>query len=227
MPSNASRAIVDFGDMAHSALICDFVSTVEALMGERPDHFESLESTAAGYASITPFLDDEIAVLPDMLLTRWATTAVISAWRVRSYPENAEYITGWDAGVWAMLDAYRDIGVGRVPTEDPRSDVRRDPGRPPAAPRERLVRRAGGTPRTSCSARRSHRSRTTGRCISSEGAARGCTTPTGVRTWTATTTSPSSGHAHPRVVEAIARQAATLNTNARYLYGPRWSSRSG
>src|SRR5207344_1958839 len=86
--------IVDFGDMAHSALICDFVSTVEALMVERPDHFGSLEATGAGYASITPFLDDEIAVLPDLLLVRWATTAVISAWRVRSYLENAEYITG-------------------------------------------------------------------------------------------------------------------------------------
>ena len=30
---------------------------------------------------------------------------------------------------------------------------------------------------------------------------------------------PVVGHAHPHVVEAIARQAATLNTNARYLYG--------
>ena len=48
--------VIDFGDMAHSALVCDFVSTVEPLMGERPDHFETLESTAAGYASITPFL---------------------------------------------------------------------------------------------------------------------------------------------------------------------------
>jgi 4-aminobutyrate aminotransferase-like enzyme len=28
----------------------------------------------------------------------------------------------------------------------------------------------------------------------------------------------SVGHCHPRVVEAIAKQAATLNTNTRYLY---------
>jgi len=97
--------VIDFGDMAHSALVCDFVSTVEPLMGERPDHFETLASTAAGYASITPFLEDEVGLLPDILLARWATTAVISAWRVRSYPENADYITGWDTGVWAMLDA--------------------------------------------------------------------------------------------------------------------------
>ncbi|MFZ8281147.1 aminotransferase class III-fold pyridoxal phosphate-dependent enzyme, partial [Staphylococcus aureus] len=29
---------------------------------------------------------------------------------------------------------------------------------------------------------------------------------------------PSVGHCHPHVVEAIGRQAATLNTNTRYLY---------
>src|SRR5262245_22446933 len=31
---------------------------------------------------------------------------------------------------------------------------------------------------------------------------------------------PSVGHCHPHVVEAIARQAATLNTNTRYLGEP-------
>jgi Ser/Thr protein kinase RdoA (MazF antagonist) len=47
-PEQRVSGIIDFGDMAHSALICDFVSTVEPLIGERPDHFESLEATAAG-----------------------------------------------------------------------------------------------------------------------------------------------------------------------------------
>ena len=30
---------------------------------------------------------------------------------------------------------------------------------------------------------------------------------------------PQVGHCHPHVVEAIARQASTLNTNTRYLHG--------
>ena len=38
-------------------------------------------------------------------------------------------------------------------------------------------------------------------------------------TWIATTTSPLWATLIPRVVEAIARQAATLNTNARYVTG--------
>jgi 4-aminobutyrate aminotransferase-like enzyme/Ser/Thr protein kinase RdoA (MazF antagonist) len=210
--------IVDFGDMAHSALICDFVSTVEALMGERPDHFGSLEATAAGYASITPFLDDEIAVLPDLLLARWATTAVISAWRVRSHPENAEYITGWDAGVWAMLDAYRDMGVAeyqRHIREAMNAATRAD--RPP--PRaigsfDELVGRRG---------------RLLGSAIAPLTYDRPLHLVRGRGAWLYDADGrayldcynnvPVVGHAHPRVVEAIARQAATLNTNARYLYG--------
>ena len=217
-PEQGISGIVDFGDIAHSALICDFVSTVEALMGERPDHFESLEATAAGYASVTPFLDDEIAVLPDLLLARWSTTAVISAWRVRSYPENAEYITGWDAGVWAMLDAYRDMGLAEY--------QRRIREAMSAATRaDRAVARAGG----SIDELVERRGRVLGSAISPLTYDRPLHLVRGRGAWLYDADGrayldcynnvPVVGHSHPRVVEAIARQAATLNTNARYLHG--------
>ena len=44
---------------------------------------------------------------------RTVAEAVISAWRVRSYPENAAYITGWDA----LIDA--------VSPDDVRATARR------------------------------------------------------------------------------------------------------
>ena len=217
-PEQTVSGIIDFGDMAHSALICDFVSMVEAVMGERPDHFESLEATAAGYASITPFLDDEIAVLPDLLLARWTTTAVISAWRVRSYPENAEYITGWDAGVWAMLDAYREMGFAEY--------QRRIREAMHAATRsDRAVPRSGG----SVDELVEHRRRVLGSAISPLTYDRPLHLVRGSGAWLydleghayldCYNNVPVVGHSHPRVVEAIARQAATLNTNARYLHG--------
>jgi 4-aminobutyrate aminotransferase-like enzyme/Ser/Thr protein kinase RdoA (MazF antagonist) len=210
--------IVDFGDMAHSALVCDFVSTVEALMGERPDPFETLEATAAGYASVTPFLEEEIALLPDLLLARWATTAVISAWRVRSYPENAEYITGWDAGVWAMLDAYRDMGMqdyGRRVREAIAAAARSDRPRAHAdGSLDELVER---------------RSRVLGSAISPLTYDRPLHLVRGRGAWLEDADGrayldcynnvPVVGHSHPDVVAAISRQAATLNTNARYLHG--------
>ncbi|MGZ5298303.1 MAG: aminotransferase class III-fold pyridoxal phosphate-dependent enzyme [Actinomycetota bacterium] len=217
-PEQRVSGIVDFGDMAHSALICDFVSTVEPLMGERSDHFESLEATAAGYASVTPFLDDEIALLPDLLLARWATTAVISAWRVRSYPENAEYITGWDAGVWAMLDTYRDMGLTEYQKKIREAMI--------AATRaDRAVPRAGG----SFDEMVQRRGRLLGSAISPLSYDRPLHLVRGRGAWLYDAEGrayldcynnvPVVGHSHPRVVDAIARQAATLNTNARYLHG--------
>jgi 4-aminobutyrate aminotransferase-like enzyme/Ser/Thr protein kinase RdoA (MazF antagonist) len=217
-PEQRVSGIIDFGDMAHSALICDFVSMVEAVMGERPDHFESLEATAAGYASVTPFLDDEIAVLPDLLLARWTTTAVISAWRVRSYPENAEYITGWDAGVWAMLDAYGEMGLAeyqRKIREAMNAATQADRPTPLiGGSLDELVERRG---------------RLLGSAISPLTYDRPLHLVRGSGAWLydheghayldCYNNVPVVGHSHPRVVEAIARQAATLNTNARYLHG--------
>jgi 4-aminobutyrate aminotransferase-like enzyme/Ser/Thr protein kinase RdoA (MazF antagonist) len=210
--------IVDFGDMAHSALVCEFVSTVEALMGERPDHFEALEATAAGFCSITPLLDDEIAVLPDLLLARWATTAVISAWRVLSYPENAAYITGWDAGVWAMLDAFNEMG--------PPEYLRRIREAVVAAQRSRRTSRLENVPIAELTERRH---RLLGSALSPLTYDRPLHLLRGRGAWLYDADGrayldcynnvPVVGHSHPSVVEAIARQAAMLNTNARYLHG--------
>ncbi|MEP6973245.1 MAG: aminotransferase class III-fold pyridoxal phosphate-dependent enzyme [Actinomycetota bacterium] len=209
--------IIDFGDMAHSALVCDFVSTVESLMGERPDHFHALEVTAAGYCSITPFLDEEIAVLPDLLLARWATTAVISAWRVRSYPENAEYITGWDAGVWAMLDTFQEMG--------PAEYLRRIRETVVAA---RRSRRTSPLAHTSIAELTERRRRLLGSALSPLTYDRPLHLVRGSGAWLYDADGrayldcynnvPVVGHSHPSVVEAIARQAAELNTNARYLH---------
>lgn len=210
--------IIDFGDMAHSALVCDFVSTVEPVMGERPDHFETLEATAAGFCSITPFLDEEIAVLPDLLLARWATTAVISAWRVLSHPENAEYITGWDAGVWAMLDAYREMGHAEY--------VRKIREAVAAARRSSRTSPLASAPIAELTERRD---RLLGSALSPltydiplhlvRGRGAWLYGADGRAYLDCYNNVPVVGHSHPTVVEAIARQAATLNTNARYLHG--------
>ena len=210
--------IIDFGDMAHSALVCDFVSTVEPLMGERPDHFEALEATAAGFCSITPFLDEEIALLPDLLLARWTTTAVISAWRVLSYPENAEYITGWDAGVWAMLDAFTEMG--------PAAYERRIREAIAAASGSRRISPLAHVPIVELTERRH---RLLGSALSPLTYDRPLHLVRGRGAWLYDVEGrayldcynnvPVVGHSHPSVVDAIARQAATLNTNARYLHG--------
>ena len=87
-----------------------------------------------------------------------------------------------------------------------------------AAGRGRARRRAPGAPPPRARLGALERSPTSGRSTSSAARAPGCTTPRAAPTSTATTTCPVVGHSHPRVVAAIARQAATLNTNTRYLH---------
>jgi 4-aminobutyrate aminotransferase-like enzyme/Ser/Thr protein kinase RdoA (MazF antagonist) len=208
--------VVDFGDMAHTATICELVSTVEALMGERPDHFETLEATAAGFASVIPLEDDEVALLPDLLLTRWTTTATISAWRAKWHPENAEYITGWDAGVWTMLEAFDQLGT-------PEYERRIHEAIVAATGRSRAV--AAGLSIEELTQRRR---RLFGPAISPLSYDRPLHLLEGRGPWMydaegrayldAYNNVPVVGHCHPHVVEAIARQAATLNTNTRYLH---------
>ena len=206
--------VLDFGDMGHSALVCDLVATAEPLVGERPDHLEALAAVAAGFTSVTPLTDEELDLLPELLLARWTTSVVISAWRVRAHPDNAEYISGWDQGAWTMLGIFDELGI-----EGWRARVR-----------GAVLSATGGRARPSSTTEQliERRSRLLGSAISPLSyerpihmvEARGAwmTDAEGRRYLDAYNNVPVVGHSHPRVVAAIARQARTLNTNTRYLH---------
>ena len=206
--------ILDFGDMGHSALVCDLVATAEPLVGERSDHFEALSAVLAGFTSVTPLLEEEIDVLPELLLARWATSVVLSAWRVRAHPATAEYISGWGPGAWTMLGIFEELGTQgwRARVREAVLSATRDGARS-AASIEELVER---------------RTRLLGSAISPLSYERPLHIVQARGAWMvdaegreyldAYNNVPVVGHSHPRVVQAIATQAATLNTNTRYLH---------
>jgi Ser/Thr protein kinase RdoA (MazF antagonist) len=47
--------------------------------------------------------EDEIALLPDLILTRHLTTVMITHWRASLYPDNAEYILRSEGRARRML----------------------------------------------------------------------------------------------------------------------------
>jgi len=215
--------IVDFGDMAHTALVLDLVAALVALFGGRQDPadlFGVAEAALAGYAAVTPLEDAEAAVLGDVVLARLAQTTLISAWRVGIYPENAAYLSSWDAEAWPMLALFEAVGLEevrrrftaaarRVPAWPcPRSGARarryaddRLTG-PPASPGVGAVAallRGAGPPRP----------RRGGRMYD----------PAGRAYLDAYNNVPVGATPTRGWWRAIARQAATLNTNTRYLHG--------
>jgi 4-aminobutyrate aminotransferase-like enzyme/Ser/Thr protein kinase RdoA (MazF antagonist) len=200
--------IIDFGDMAHTALVLDIPATLQSLVRGRDEIFDIAEVFLAGYVSVTRLEVEEVDLMGDLLAGRMAQTILISAFRTREYPDNA-YIHGWAEPAWELLEQLESIGfdeasqrlatIARAPIAARRADDdllarRRVLGRALEAPSYRrplhLVRGEG---------------------VWMEDA-------DGRRYLDAYNNVPVVGHAHPQVVAALTQQAALLNTNTRYLH---------
>ncbi|MBV8258310.1 MAG: aminotransferase class III-fold pyridoxal phosphate-dependent enzyme [Actinobacteria bacterium] len=201
-------AILDFGDVMHSARVGDLAVAVASLMRGRPrgDVFRAARLAVDGYTSRSPLEPDELEVLGDLVATRLAAIVTISAWRVSRYPENAAYIQSWDDDSWALLELWR---------EDPGRWSRELGAARPVVPRAELARRrdaAMGALLTRLTYDEPvHVARGEGVWLIE---------PDGRRLLDAYNNVPVVGHCHPRVTEAVVRQTRTLNTHARYLYEP-------
>jgi 4-aminobutyrate aminotransferase-like enzyme/Ser/Thr protein kinase RdoA (MazF antagonist) len=207
--------IIDFGDMAHTGLVLDVPATLQSLVRERTDIFDVAAAFLAGYTSVVPLERAEAELLGDLLAGRMLQTVLISVWRTRRYPDNA-YITGWEEPAWELLRQLQATGwdesserlaaLALAPT------TRASSGFPPPTD-DLLGRRRSvlGSALAPLSYRRPlHLVRGAGAWLYDvEGKAY----------LDAYNNVPVVGHAHPRVADAIARQAATLNTNTRYLHG--------
>ena len=210
--SGAVTGIIDFGDMAHTALVLDVPATLQSLFRQRDDLFEIATTFLEGYTSVIPLEDLERELLGDLLAGRMAQTILISAQRTRQYPDNA-YIHGWAEPAWALLELLEATGW------DESSRRLASAARPPARQRaasasdEELVERRhrvlGSALEPLTYAKPLHLVRGEGSWMEDSH---------GRRYLDAYNNVPVVGHAHPRVVEAIARQAALLNTNTRYLH---------
>jgi 4-aminobutyrate aminotransferase-like enzyme/Ser/Thr protein kinase RdoA (MazF antagonist) len=202
-------AIVDFGDVGHTAQVGDFAIGVASLMRGRPldDTFRVARIATDGYQSRIPLEAEELEVLGDLVATRLAAIVVISAWRVAQYPENAEYIQAWDEDSWRLLELIGEVGITRFSEE-------LGAARPTVATGA-LIRR---------------RSDALGAVLTPLSYSDPVHVVRGERAWLfdadgrrlldAYNNVPVVGHCHPRVTEAVVRQTRSLNTHARYLYEP-------
>ncbi len=201
--------IIDFGDMAHTALVLDIPATLQSLVRGRTDLFDVTNAFLAGYASVMPLEEAEGRLLGDLLAGRMAQTILISAWRMPQHPDN-EYIRGWARPAWELLEQMETIGfdeVSRRMAAIARAPIRRQRSSDELLDRRRRVL---GTALESLSYRTPlHLVRGAGAWMEAAD---------GRRYLDAYNNVPVVGHSHPRVVEAIARQAATLNTNTRYVH---------
>jgi len=206
--------IVDFGDMAHTALMLDVPASLQSLVRDRGDVFAVADAFLDGYTALLPLEPLEADLLGDLLAGRMAQTILISAWRTGQYPDNA-YITGWAEPAWALLDQLEAVGLDQAGRR--LAALARLSGasaaRPSVVTDEDLV---GRRQRVLGSALSPLTYRQPLHLVRGRGA--WMFDPAGRGYLDAYNNVPVVGHAHPRVAAAIASQAATLNTNTRYLH---------
>jgi 4-aminobutyrate aminotransferase-like enzyme len=207
--------IIDFGDMIHSALAADpAVTAADLLMGG--DIVEPMCELVAGYDTVLPLEDEEIDVLYDLVLIRCALTAVIIAWR-NSLPNGPGYLDSYGPVAHGAIERLLTLGRPHV-----RTKLRKACRFPPYCPKpgeqavdedldELVARRQRllGAALELSYERPVHVVRGEGPWLFSAD---------GSRLLDAYNNVPQVGHAHSHVSRAIARQAAALNTNTRYLY---------
>jgi 4-aminobutyrate aminotransferase-like enzyme len=155
----------------------------------------------------------EADLLGDLLAGRMAQTILISAWRAPRFPDN-DYITGWERPAWVLLGQLEAAGwdeAARRLSALARAPIRRGHSSAPPPDAELIGRR-----RVLGSALESLTYRRPLHLVSGAGA--WMYDAAGRGYLDAYNNVPVVGHAHPRVVDAIARQASLLNTNTRYLH---------
>ena len=108
---NRLTGVIDFGDMVSSRLVNDVAVAAAYLCRIDDDPFAEVVEFLAAYTAILPLSDDEISLLPDLILTRHLTTVMITHWRASLYPENQEYIFRNEGRAREMLLQVANLSV--------------------------------------------------------------------------------------------------------------------
>ena len=205
--------VFDFGDLIHAPLVQELAVPAAEVPAGRADPVATSAAFVAGYHAVTPLAPEELALLPYLATGRLALSCVINAWRQSL--DLAETPVDWGAHSADVLEALEPSGPGALERA-----YRAACGIAPAPA-------SAGSVRPSTYDLRERRERRLGKGLHLS-YDQPLHTVRGEGVWLYDAEGhayldcynnvPQVGHCHLRVVEAIARQAATLNTNTRYLY---------
>jgi 4-aminobutyrate aminotransferase-like enzyme/Ser/Thr protein kinase RdoA (MazF antagonist) len=196
-------ALLDFGDMVHSATVCDPAIAVAYVMLDEQDPIAAAAQVVSAYHRERPLTAPEIGALYPLTRVRLALSVCYAAWQAREAPDNC-YLNISNSPAWALLQRLHEMPQGWPPevlerachntgVEDELLAARRQRLGPSLSLSydrplhithgwKQHLYDAGGRAYLDCVNNVTH-----------------------------------VGHCHPRVVEAAARQMARLNTNTRYL----------
>jgi len=210
--------LIDFGDMIHAPLIVELaVAASDAVLAADP--LERVAALLRGYHETLPLSADETDLLYDLIQSRHAMSLAILARRRAQKMTEPNYLESYAEPCLKAAWALHEIGRARASAAfraaiEPASSVPVKQIRESEVEADRVAmlarrRRVMGPQTYVFYDKPLHMVRGEGAWLYDV---------TGRRYLDVYNNVPHVGHCHPHVVEAIARQAAILNTNTRYLF---------
>ena len=105
--SSQVAGMIDFGDMVYAPLINELAVAAAYQTVNCADLFLGTTDILTGYHSINPLQEQELDLLPSLVVNRIAMTAIISEWRAKEHPENQDYILGNINRTWEALNKFQ------------------------------------------------------------------------------------------------------------------------
>jgi 4-aminobutyrate aminotransferase-like enzyme/Ser/Thr protein kinase RdoA (MazF antagonist) len=231
-PEHRVKAIIDYGDVVHSATICNLAVALAYVMLDKPDGSARVSLAAGGapayptdpigaaaqvvtaYHETYPLTEAEVDALYTLAVARLSFSVCIAARQTRDVPDN-EYLNISNAPAWSLLERLQHI-----PFDWPTRVFRYACGMPVVREQALRPRR---TPAELLIARRKHLGPSLSVSYESPlhivaGSRQNLFDAGGRRYLDCVNNVAHVGHSHPQVVRAATEQMAILNTNTRYLH---------
>jgi len=209
--------VLDFGDMVYAPLILEPILAADMQMIHKDKYIGFLSALIAGYDSIHPLEEEEIDLVYDLTLARYAVFATIIALRRELRPDQPAYLPEEEKPCWETIANLMAIKRSTV-----REALRKACCYPPYCP---VKKDNDITDDTDILLERRHRLMGAGAPLFYK---RPIHVERGRGPWLydvqgnayldAYNNVPVVGHCHPHVVKAVSRQVAALNLNTRYMY---------
>lgn len=215
-PGSRALGIIDFGDMIHGTLAQDVAVPIASFIHWSPDPILAARAIVQGYQRHVPLAAEDLEVLYDLVMARMILQVALTAYNRKAVGRPSPVLDG-------LQEDYKRT-VARLAQVTPQQFVSGiAPGIQGLAP---LAPAPLPTPPADATDLMARRKRVLGETYMFydrplhlvRGHGTSVYDADGKRYLDCYNNVPNVGHCHPHVVSAIAAQAATLNTNTRYLH---------
>jgi 4-aminobutyrate aminotransferase-like enzyme/Ser/Thr protein kinase RdoA (MazF antagonist) len=213
-PEPRVTAILDYGDLVHTATVCELAIALAYVMLDKRDPIGTSAQVVAAYHETYPLTESEIDALYTLTVTRLCCSVCFAARQTRDAPHN-EYLNISNTPAWALLERLSTVESGW-----PTRVFRYACGLP-------VVKEQASRPRRTRADLLSSRQKHLGPSLSISyeaplhivcGSRQYLYDSDGRRYLDCVNNVAHVGHSHPYVVRAASEQMAILNTNTRYLH---------